>query len=117
MAEQFKNQPIEDKNMSEIIEDFFQHPIEQWHNHPLFIAPIPIHVRKSKDKWIAEAELPGVEKEQIRLEIKNQFMRIQVIRREYIEFTDDQKGVTEKQQQSYLQERIIPIPFTEHKEK
>lgn len=82
-----------------------------FHQTSSFVHPIPIRISEEKDVWVIEAELPGIEKEQLRLDIYQQAIRIQVNQSEQLEYKDDKEGLIEQQKQSYTRQRIVPLPF------
>ncbi|MCM3760717.1 Hsp20/alpha crystallin family protein [Alkalihalobacillus oceani] len=93
------------------IDDFFTNTYQQLHDHPLFLAPIPVRISEDQEHWIAEAELPGIDKRQIQLDIYRQSIRIQINNEEHTEYADDTKGVTKRHSQTQIRQRTIPVPF------
>ncbi len=93
------------------IDDFFQHTYDQLQHHPMFLPPIPIRITEENDLWVAEAELPGIDKKQINLDIYRQSIRIQVTQGETTEIIDEQKKTTKRQEQMQVRQRIIQVPF------
>ncbi len=104
MSDQPEQQGHGYRDLLRTIDQFFQ----QTHS---LISPIPIRVIEKKDVWILEAELPGVEKEQIQLDIYRQSVRIQVSHKEQIEYKNEQKKIMQEQKHTQIRERIVPLPF------
>ncbi|WP_100404205.1 Hsp20/alpha crystallin family protein [Bacillus solitudinis] len=93
------------------IDDFFQQTYQQLQEYPLFNSPIPTRVIENKDVFIIEADLPGIDKNQIQLDIYRQSVRIRVHHHEEVQVNDEKLDVVQKQASSQVRERIIPIPF------
>ncbi|ARK30816.1 Hsp20/alpha crystallin family protein [Halalkalibacter krulwichiae] len=93
------------------IDSFFQQTYENIQDNPLFQTPIPVHVFEDKDNYIIEAELPGVEKRQISLDIYRQAIRIQVTEDERTEIIDEKTGMLERRGRTQIRQRVIPVPF------
>jgi HSP20 family molecular chaperone IbpA len=93
------------------IDSFFQHTYEQIQDNPLFHAPIPIHTFEENRAFIIEAELPGIDKKQIKLDIFQQSIRIQVSQDERSEYKDDKQGIHEHHKRTQIRQRVIPVPF------
>lgn len=109
MAEE--KRPTGYKDLLQSIDEFFQHTFEQWQHTPLFHTHIPVRITENEHEWIAEVKLAGIEKEQIRLHIKNQTIYIQVIHKEELKYVDEQKGLKEEKNNTHIQKRIIQVPF------
>ena len=75
------------------------------------LSPIPIRIDEKKDAFIIEAELPGVEKEQIVLDVNRRALRIRVKHNEKSEYRNDEKKIVQEQVRSHVRERVIPLPF------
>ncbi|MFC0471829.1 Hsp20/alpha crystallin family protein [Halalkalibacter kiskunsagensis] len=93
------------------IDSFFQQTYEQIQENPLFLPPIPVHVFEEQDALIIEAELPGIDKNQINLDILRQSIRIQVTQDERSEYKDDNQGIHERHNRTQVRQRVIPVPF------
>ncbi|WP_332694646.1 Hsp20/alpha crystallin family protein [Halalkalibacter lacteus] len=93
------------------IDSFFQHTYEQIQDNPLFLAPIPINVFQEHQSLIIEAELPGTDKKQIKLDILRQSICIQVTQDERSEYKDDKQGIHERHNRTQVRQRVIPVPF------
>ncbi len=101
----FNERPIGDVLRS--IDSFFQDAFRNFQ----FGGGFPIHQYETKNHYIIEAELPGVKKEQINLDVYNNFIKISIKNSEVIEETDD----IHKQFRSFRSyqkaERVISLPF------
>lgn len=93
------------------IDSFFQQTYDNIQENPLFLTPIPVHVFEDERTLVIEAELPGVEKKQIALDIYRQAIRIQVTQEERSEIIDETKGFTEQRGRTQVRQRVIPVPF------
>lgn len=94
------------------IDDFFQQTYQHLQDHPLFDPPIPVRVIEQSDLFIIEAELPGVDKKQIQLDIYRQSVRIRVNHSEHVQVNNEKNEMIEKHDSMQIRERIIPIPFS-----
>ena len=70
------------------IDHFFQQTYENIQDNPLFVMPIPVNIYEHNETFIIEAELPGVDKKQIDLDIYQQSIRIKVSQDERSEIID-----------------------------
>ncbi|GAE35752.1 Hsp20/alpha crystallin family protein [Halalkalibacter akibai] len=93
------------------IDGFFQQTFQNIQENPLFLMPIPVNVYETKTGIIIEAELPGVEKRQIGLDIFQQSIRIQVTEEERTEIIDDHSGTLERRGSKQVRQRVIQVPF------
>lgn len=93
------------------IDDFFQNTYANLEHHPLFSQPIPVHTFWKDGLWIAEAKLPGIDKNQIQLDIQREAIRIQVKMDEQSYMNDDNTGKSHYHQKLQVQQRLIPVPF------
>ncbi|GAE24447.1 heat shock protein class I [Halalkalibacter wakoensis JCM 9140] len=99
------------QNVLKSIDSFFQNTMQNIHDNPLFLAPIPTNVYETNDSFIIEAELPGVSKKQIGLDVYRHAVRIQVTQDERTEYIDDESGITERVGHRQVRQRVIPVPF------
>ncbi|KHF40471.1 Hsp20/alpha crystallin family protein [Halalkalibacter okhensis] len=106
-----KKLPQNYQDLLKTIDGFFQNTMQQINDNPLFLPPIPTSVYETKDSFIIEAELPGVSKKQINLDIYRQAVRIQVTQDERSEYIDDKSGITERVNHTQMRQRVIPVPF------
>ncbi|MDT8860589.1 Hsp20/alpha crystallin family protein [Alkalihalobacillus sp. MEB130] len=111
-----KKLPENYQNILKTIDGFFQNTMQQLNDNPLFLAPIPTNVFETNDSFIIEAELPGVSKKQIGLDIYRQTVRIQVTQDERSEYIDDESGITERVGHTQIRQRVIPVPFVIHEQ-
>ncbi|WP_227936085.1 Hsp20/alpha crystallin family protein [Alkalihalobacillus deserti] len=93
------------------IDNFFQQTYDNIQDNPLFLAPIPVNIFEDEKTFVIEAELPGVEKRQIALDIYRQAIRIQITQDERSEIIDETKGITESRGHTQVRQRVIPVPF------
>jgi HSP20 family protein len=76
----------------------FLQSIDEFFNSPFPSGAFPIQVRESEDKYIITAELPGVKKEQIRLNILPNQLNISI--------ENTESGTTEDLNNRIFQKRI-----------
>ncbi|MFC0560448.1 Hsp20/alpha crystallin family protein [Halalkalibacter alkalisediminis] len=93
------------------IDNFFQQTYDNIQDNSLFLPPIPVHVFEDEKTFVIEAELPGVDKKQIALDIYRQAIRIQVSQDEQSEIIDETTGITERRGHTQVRQRVIPVPF------
>ncbi|WP_165763866.1 Hsp20/alpha crystallin family protein [Halalkalibacter urbisdiaboli] len=107
-----KKLPTGYRDILKSIDDFFQQTYQHLQEIPLFDHPIPIRVYEQSDYLLIEAELPGVDKQQIHLDIYRQSVRIQVNHSEQVQINNEKNDIVEKRESTQVRERIIPIPFS-----
>jgi HSP20 family protein len=101
----FNEQPIADLLKS--IDGFFQNAFRNFQ----FVGGFPIHQYETKNHYIIEAQLPGVRKEQIHLDIYSNHIKISVEHSEVIEEKDDIHQVFKSTNSFQKAERFIMLPF------
>ncbi|MDG5789511.1 Hsp20/alpha crystallin family protein [Evansella sp. AB-P1] len=101
----FKEIPFGDILQS--IDSFFQDTVRSL-QAPRFI---PIHQYETKNEYIIEAELPGVKKEQVSLDIYHNFIKISVQSEEVVEETDDINKTYKHNHRFERAERVVQVPF------
>lgn len=76
-----------------------------------FFAPsIPLEMYEIDDEYIIEAKLPGVSKEQIRIDVFDSYLRLRVKHEEFLESKDEKNAIKEQKATYSSRERIIPLP-------
>ncbi|WP_096199649.1 Hsp20/alpha crystallin family protein [Bacillus sp. FJAT-45350] len=93
------------------IDDFFSQTFKNFHNNGLFTPSFPVRAYEANHEYIIEAELPGVNKEQIKLDIYQNHVRIAVLNNEIIEEHNEKENYRSYQQTSHSREQIVPVPF------
>lgn len=93
------------------IDSFFHHSFQNFHNHGMFQPSFPVKTYETDTEFIIEAELPGVKKEQIKLDIHQNHVRIAVKHVESIKEQDDSSQVVSHYESEQISERIIALPF------
>ncbi|MGJ7920026.1 Hsp20/alpha crystallin family protein [Neobacillus sp. LXY-4] len=101
MNQFFHERPV--KGILQTIDDFFRSPFP----HMSF----PIHVSETNQHHIIKAELPGVKKEQIQLDVLANTLTITVKHHEEITEQDEKKGLYSKKQSLSSASRTVPLPF------
>ncbi|GAE30907.1 Hsp20/alpha crystallin family protein [Halalkalibacter hemicellulosilyticus] len=110
----FQKLPQGYQDFLQSIDDFFQQTYSSLPDHSLFQPTFPVYISEENQQWRADVELPGVKKSQIKLDIYNQSIRIQVIEQEQTVINDEQAGRTEQYAAKSVRERILYVPFTFH---
>jgi len=87
----------------ESMDDFF----EQWMGSP-FIGEPKMDVYETKGKFVAEAEMPGVDPETIKVAVENNFLRIEAKKEEKKE--EKEKGYYRKEIKSGEFKRMVLLP-------
>ncbi|BAB05991.1 Hsp20/alpha crystallin family protein [Halalkalibacterium halodurans] len=93
------------------IDDFFSKSFQHLHDNGMFAPSIPIRQYEKGEQFIIEAELPGVSKNQIQLDVFPQYVRIRIHEEEVLEMREDEKGIYSKSISSQARERVIPFPY------
>lgn len=102
--------PFQERPFGDIlhsIDAFFQDTVS-------FLRPprhIPVYQYETNSHYIIEAELPGVNKEQISLDIYHNFIKISVRSEEIFQESDENNIVVRQNSHFQKSERMIPIPF------
>jgi HSP20 family protein len=101
----FNEQPIADILKS--IDGFFRDAFRNFN----FVGGFPVHQYETKSHYIIEAQLPGVKKEQITLDIYNNYIKIGVENSEIIEEQNDIYHSYKSTKSFQKAERVIMVPF------
>lgn len=109
----FNEQPI--ANVLKSIDSFFQGAFSNFH----FGGGFPVHQYETNTHYIIEAELPGIKKEQISLDIYSNQIKISVKNLEVIEEKDDFHNSIIRSRSFQKAERLVMVPFniSEHEVK
>lgn len=89
-------------NMLKSIDDFFQQSFSRSPLHSLFDQPIPIKVEDLEDGFFVKAQLPGIHKSQIELNVYHHAVQI-------IIYQD--KAISSTHNHYEKRERTIGVPF------
>ncbi|WP_161568301.1 Hsp20/alpha crystallin family protein [Anaerobacillus alkaliphilus] len=101
----FNEQPIGEFLKS--IDSFFQDAFRNFH----FGTAFPVHQYETNNNYIIEAQLPGIKKEQIILDIYGNQIRISVQNAEVIEEKNDIQHSFRSTRSYHKAERIVLLPF------
>lgn len=93
------------------IDHFFVDAFKNLHQFGLFAPTIPIQTYETDQEFIIEAELAGINKEQIRLDVFQNHIRIRVKHEEIIETNDENNQIVHKKSTFSARERIVPLPY------
>ncbi|MBB5172260.1 Hsp20/alpha crystallin family protein [Texcoconibacillus texcoconensis] len=110
LPKNFPAQPLGDILHS--IDQFFQDTMK---NFP-FPRMIPIYQYETQKHYIIEAELPGVKKEQIHLDVYENYIRISVESNESVETKNDKSEAWQQTQSFERSERVVYLPFSVREE-
>jgi HSP20 family protein len=90
----------------------FLQSIDEFFNSPFPSGAFPVEVRETEDEYIITAELPGVKKEQIRLNILPNHVSISVENKEMETKEDLNNHFFQKRISQQRLSRTIPLPKT-----
>lgn len=99
----FQQNPFQDVLKS--IDDFFE-------NHARFPKTFPVRLYETKEHWVVEAELPGVSRESIHLELLEDRVRIIVENDVQMDAEHKEKGTHTHERRFDHAERLIALPYT-----
>ena len=102
----FNEQPL--GGLLKSIDGFFQNAFQNFQ----FVGGFPVYEYETETHYIIEAELPGVKKEQINLDIYSNQIKISVESSEVIEEKDDKHHVYKSSNSFQKAERYVILPFT-----
>ncbi|WP_096189306.1 Hsp20/alpha crystallin family protein [Evansella halocellulosilytica] len=105
-----KNQPIHERPFGDIlqsIDSFFQDTVRNFH----IPRSIPVYRYETKTEYIIEAEIPGVKKDQITLDIYHNFIKIAVSYEDFEEVKDSKTQVFKQSTSFERSEKTIQLPF------
>ncbi len=71
------------------IDEFFFNAFKNFHNNGLFMPAFPVKTYETNTEYIIEAQLPGIKKERILLDIYKNYVRIAVKNEELLEEKKD----------------------------
>jgi len=88
----------------------FLQSIDEFFNSPFPSGAFPVEVRETEDEYIITAELPGVKKEQIRLNILPNYVSISVENKEMETKEDLNNHFFQRKVSQQKLSRTIPLP-------
>lgn len=89
------------------LDSFFQDAFRQLQS-PRFI---PTNQYETNNEYIIEAELPGVRKDQLSLDIYRNYIRISLQAEEILEQKDDNAKIIKHNSRYERSERVVQLPF------
>ncbi|ADU30942.1 Hsp20/alpha crystallin family protein [Evansella cellulosilytica] len=101
----FRERPFGDILQS--IDSFFQDAVKHL-KAPRFI---PIYQYETEQEYIVEAELPGVNKEQLTLDIYHNYIKISILSEEIIREENDKEQIVKQSSRFERSERVVELPF------
>ncbi|RKL68842.1 hypothetical protein CR203_02025 [Salipaludibacillus neizhouensis] len=104
------NKPIQEQAFGDILnsmDSFFNQAI----NHFQTSRPIAVHQYETADNFIIEAELPGIKKEQVQLDIFQNNIKISIHDEEARERRDKTNNISQQAFRYQRSDRIISLPF------
>ncbi|WP_216827825.1 Hsp20/alpha crystallin family protein [Alkalihalobacterium elongatum] len=93
------------------IDSFFHDAFQNLHNNGMFYSQIPVQTYETDSDFVIEAQLPGVKKEQIILDVYQSHVKIGVKQEEFVEEKNDVNKYVSQQYSTQVRERVIPLPF------
>lgn len=93
------------------IDQFFSQSFRNFHKNGLFQPTFPVKTFRDDNQFFIEAELAGVSKEQVQIEIYEHHVRIAVRHHETIIQQNDRDLVQIENEQFSQSERIIQLPI------
>lgn len=102
--------PIQEQPFGDILQSmdgFFNQAMK----HLYTPKTIPIYQFETKDEYIIEAELPGVKKDQVSLDIFQNYIKIGVKEEAKEENKNDQKEITQQTYRYMRADRVVTLPF------
>ncbi|WP_080845498.1 Hsp20/alpha crystallin family protein [Cytobacillus gottheilii] len=100
MNQLFHEKPV--RGFLQTMDDFFKNPFPA--------AQFHVEVSEKDDYHIISAELPGVNKEQIQLDVLDNYITITVNKLDSITDEDENRQITRRQQSFQRSSRTIPLP-------
>lgn len=94
------------------IDQFFSDSFRNFHDNGLFQqTSFPVKTYRTDDHFIIEAELAGIAKEQLQIEIYEQYVRIAVDYHEKNEQHNELEQSYQVNERFEINERIVHLPF------
>ncbi|NHM29169.1 Hsp20/alpha crystallin family protein [Neobacillus terrae] len=90
------------KGFLQTIDDFFKNPFP--------VAPFHVETRETDKEMIITAELPGIKKDQIHIDLKGNYLNISVQQNELLKEEDDHNQIYRKRQFLQHASRTIALP-------
>ncbi|WP_416151119.1 Hsp20/alpha crystallin family protein [Salipaludibacillus sp. HK11] len=112
MSERNKREikPITEQPFGDILQSmdgFFNQAMKHLHSPP----SIPVYQYETKNEYIIEAELPGIKKDQINLDIFQNYIKIGIKNESLTEKKDGQNQTTEQYYRFQRADRVVTLPF------
>jgi HSP20 family protein len=101
MNEFFHERPM--KGMLQSIDDFFTSSANPF-------GSFPVEMTETEDHYVVTAELPGVNKEQIKLDVFPQYITISVTNKEIYTEENEQRQTIRRKQSMGKSSRTVPFP-------
>lgn len=104
----FENEPY--RGILDSIDSFFQ-------QHAPFQSHFPVDLFETADEWVVKAELPGIKKENVHIEMLGDRLKIAVVNDESAEEKHDDQNYHRRERRLQKTERVIPLPYTIYKQR
>jgi HSP20 family molecular chaperone IbpA len=101
MNQFFNDRPV--KGFLQTMDDFFRNPFP-------FQPSFHVEVRETAEEHIITAELPGIKREQIQLDVLDNYVTITVKSQELFTEEDDNQRIVKRRQSMQRSSRTIPLP-------
>jgi HSP20 family molecular chaperone IbpA len=103
--------PIDSFFQEKPVKGFLQYIDELFQRSFPFSPSFPVDLSESEQEYIILAELPGVKKEQIKINVLENYVTIAVQSSEIILEEDDDRKIYRKQQSLQQSSRTIPLAY------
>lgn len=101
MNQLFHEKPV--KGFLQSIDEFFKNPFPM-------SAPFQVNTQETVNEYVITAELPGVNREQIQIDVLENYMTISVHAIESFTEEDDNKNIVKRRQSMHKSSRTIALP-------
>lgn len=101
MNQLFNEKPV--KGFLQTMDDFFKNPFP-------FASSFHVEVTETEKEHVITAELPGINKEQIQIDVLDNYVTISVKSAEMLTEEDENRKIIRRQQSMQRSSRTIPLP-------
>ncbi|RST73630.1 Hsp20/alpha crystallin family protein [Siminovitchia acidinfaciens] len=112
-----KKSPEPINHLMKAMNDFFEHrPVKGFFESldELFVsspfsASFPVELKETDSKYVIKAKLPGIKKEQIEIDVLQQFVTISVMHRETITTENEKQEMIQHKDSMRRTSRTVPL--------
>ncbi|WP_085522565.1 Hsp20/alpha crystallin family protein [Tuberibacillus sp. Marseille-P3662] len=101
----FYNEPY--RNILDSIDGFFRQ-----HSRDTYI---PVDLYENDKEWVVKAELPGIKKEDIHVDIVGERLKITVTNRHDVKKHNESNDYYRRERQYHRSERVVQLPYAANK--